>query len=111
MYHHSEGNSKLLHILQTPFLCKGGIPNIHFSSFLSRFVSLGGITTPILITAYIYMTRAMAKLQLRNPECVHKLFSCCVLAAHKFTTDTEFWHLEDWGKICGVNPEDLRRQE
>jgi len=65
----------------------------------------------MLITAYIYMTRAMTKLELRNPECLHKLFSCCVLAAHKFTTDTEFWYLHDWAQLAGVKKEQLLKQE
>jgi hypothetical protein len=101
----------ILKTLQEPFKCSGGIPEIPFLHFIERFRQLGGITTPKFITAYIYMRRAMSKLQLRDPECLHKLFSCCVLAAHKYTTDTEFWYLEDWAKLAGVNVEELKKQE
>jgi len=68
---------------------------------------LGNITTPQLITAYIYMRRAINILQLKDPECLHKLFSCCVLAAHKFTTDTETWLLNDWAKLAGFAVEEV----
>jgi hypothetical protein len=101
----------ILKALQSHFKCKGGIPQIPFSHFIQRFTELGGITTPKLITAYIYLRRAMSKLELRDPECMHKLFSCCVLAAHKFSTDTEFWYLEDWAKLAGVQQSELMKQE
>lgn len=97
----------ILKALQSKFKSKGGVPQIPFEHFIERFSELGGITTPMLITAYIYMRRAIIKLELSDPECIHKLFSCCVLAAHKFTTDTEFWYLDDWAKLAGVQPDEL----
>lgn len=100
-----------LEALKSCFKCKDAIPEIPFHYFIERFSELGDITTPQFITAYIYLRRAISKLKIRDPLCLHKLFSCCILAAHKFSTDTEFWYLEDWAKLSGVSLKELKEQE
>jgi hypothetical protein len=97
----------ILKVLQSHFKCKGGIPPIPFCNFIERFTELGGLTTPIITTGYIYLTKAVKKLDLRDPECLHKLFSCCLFMAHKFCVDTEYWHIEDWAKLAGVKEDEL----
>ena len=84
------------------FRCKKGIPKITFKEFIERFCLLGHIEDSVLVQSYALLKRAIKRLRLSDPSCLHKLFAMCLYLSHKMVIDYEIWLLADWGELAGL---------
>lgn len=88
------------------------IPKISFVSFIERFSLLGEISDESFIHAFILFEKALSKdKDLKRPSCTHKLFTACVFVSEKLLLDEEFWKLEDFCKLGGINKDQLEMLE
>ena len=78
---------------------------------LERFFNLTEIDDEVYVVALIYLHRALdweADLEVKH---FHKLVSGCLLLAHKYVVDGQYWCLEDFGFIAGVTSKQMQRIE
>ena len=78
--------------------------------FLERLLVLGLFDIKHLATAFSLMerfVRAVRTADLDIELCNYRTFSVALYIAQKFLDDEEIWMVEDFGKICGIEPADL----
>ena len=78
---------------------------------LHRFFTMNKIEDQVFIVALIYLQRALYiedELKLKH---FHKVLAGCLLLAHKYLVDDQYWDFEDFGFLSGVNPDQLEKVE
>ena len=78
---------------------------------LERFFSMTEIEDEVYLIAMIYLKRALDYEPELEFEHFHKLLAGCLLLAHKYLIEGQYWDFEDFGFLSGVNPGQLEKIE
>ena len=78
---------------------------------LERFMSMTQMQDQVYIVALIYLKRAFEMEPDLEFKHLHKLLAGCLLLAHKYLIEGQFWDFEDFGFLSGVSPAQLESIE
>lgn len=73
-----------------------------YQRLLSIFSEIGEIEENVFILALIYLNRILESFSLENGKFLKGMYSTCVLLAHKFLIEDEYWPLDEFSKMVGV---------
>jgi hypothetical protein len=82
-----------------------------YQKLLSIFHAIGEIEENVLILAYIYLENILETFELQDGKYLKGMYATCVLLAHKFIIEDEYWPLEEFCKMVGVNENQIRKWE
>ena len=78
---------------------------------LKRFFTMTEIQDPIYIVTLIYLQRALDSETELGVRHFHKLLAGCLLLAHKYLIEGQFWDFEDFSFLSGVSARHLGNVE
>ena len=103
----NKAESELFKLLESKNPDAIGIPQ-----YLLRFFEFGNISDEVMIAAYIYLERALARASKQlGVQHLHKLLAGCLLLAHKYLIDVCYLEIEGFGCIAATSSESLREIE
>ena len=83
----------------------------HPKEMLERFFSLTEIEDEVYVVALIYLQSALDSNPGLGAEHLHRLLVGCLLLAHKYLVDGQYWEFEDFGFVSGVEAGHLEKIE
>lgn len=107
----SKNEDRRLNSFERAFKCRGGLPKVSFIQFIERFTLLGGIRNEVFVTAYILLKRILKKVEFQEASCLFKLLAITLFLSHKLIIDYEVWHMDEWGKLAGIDQADVEKLE
>jgi hypothetical protein len=61
----------------------------------------------IFIVALIYLKRVLTKFDLTNSSYLKGMYSSCVLLAHKYLMDDEYWPIDEFSQLVKIMAKQL----
>lgn len=72
---------------------------------------MGEIEESIFIIALIYLDKVLDEFSLEKGCFLKGMYSTCLLLAHKYLVEEEYWPLDEFSKMVGVSEEQIKRWE
>jgi hypothetical protein len=78
---------------------------------ISIFRKIGEIEENVLIVAVHYLDKILEEFQLTEGSYLKGMYATCVLLAHKFLVEDEYWPVEEFAKMVGVDESHIKKWE
>jgi hypothetical protein len=82
-----------------------------YQKLLRIFEKVGEIEDSVFIVALIYLDRILKEFSLDDGEFLKGMYSTCVLLAHKFLVEEEYWPVDEFSKMVGVSEFQIKKWE
>jgi len=75
------------------------------------FEQFGDIEESVLILAMSYLNDILSIFDLEEGSFLKGMYATCVLLAHKYLVETEYWPVQEFSKMVGVSSNQITQWE
>lgn len=81
------------------------------TSILTSIQESGDFEDSVLVLANLYLKKAVFNLNNPKKQSILKMYLVCILLAHKYLIDYEYWELSQFAELIRVSKQNLEKME